>query len=292
MSRLFSPLTLRGTTFRNRVWAAPMCQYSSELGFPNDWHLAHLGGLARGGSGLVMQEATAVTPGAGSPADAGIWDDERADARERIVFVRSQGAIPVSSSPTPDARPPPSSPGSATDTSRSSRAAGRRSAPHPCRSATGPPRRSSAPTRSWAWCGPSPTPPAGRGAGYAVAEVHGGYLLHQFLSPLANHRTDDYGGDLEGRSRFLVQVGTRSGSSGRRTGPCSSGSRPPTGRRAVGRRGDRRAGPPARVARCRPDRRDQRWPRARRQDRGRAGLPGAVRPGRARGGGRRCRPSG
>jgi 2,4-dienoyl-CoA reductase-like NADH-dependent reductase (Old Yellow Enzyme family) len=76
MSRLFSPLTLRGTTFRNRVWVAPMCQYSADEGYPNDWHLVHLGGLARGGSGLVMQEATAVTPaGRITPSDVGIWDE-------------------------------------------------------------------------------------------------------------------------------------------------------------------------------------------------------------------------
>ena len=211
MSRLFSPLTLRGTTFRNRVWAAPMCQYSSEVGFPNDWHLAHLGGLARGGSGLVMQEATAVTPGGRiSPADAGIWDDEQADAWERIVFfVRSQGAVPGIQLAH----------------------AGRKASTKQPWVGDG---YVSIEQGGWETVGPSPVPfgdwPAPKelstdeilglvrsfadaarralGAGYAVAEVHGahGYLLHQFLSPLANHRTDDYGGDLEGRSRFLVQV--------------------------------------------------------------------------------------
>ncbi len=96
MSRLFTPLRLRGTTFRNRVWVAPMCQYSSVDGFPTDWHLVHLGSLARGGAGLVLAEATAVVPeGRISPADAGIWDDEHASAYERITaFVRDQGAVP------------------------------------------------------------------------------------------------------------------------------------------------------------------------------------------------------
>src|SRR4051794_9690440 len=96
MSLLHSPLTLRGTTIRNRAWVASMCQYSSVDGFPNDWHLVHLGSLARGGAGVVLTEATAVTPeGRISPADAGIWNDEQAASYERIVsFVKSQGAVP------------------------------------------------------------------------------------------------------------------------------------------------------------------------------------------------------
>ena len=96
MSLLFSPLTLRGTTFRNRAWVAPMCQYSAVDGMPDDWHLVHLGSLARGGAGLVLTEATAVAPDARiSPADTGIWSDEQAEAWARINrFVRGQGAVP------------------------------------------------------------------------------------------------------------------------------------------------------------------------------------------------------
>src|ERR1700712_1589944 len=95
VSRLFSPLTLRGTTFRNRAWISPMCQYSSVDGHPTDWHLVHLGALARGGAGLVVQEATAVTAeGRISPDDAGIWTDAQAEDYRRITaFVRSQGAV-------------------------------------------------------------------------------------------------------------------------------------------------------------------------------------------------------
>jgi 2,4-dienoyl-CoA reductase-like NADH-dependent reductase (Old Yellow Enzyme family) len=194
MSRLFSPLTLRGTTFRNRVWVAPMCQYSSVDGYPNDWHLVHLGGLARGGAGLVMQEATSVTPeGRITPADAGIWEDAQADAYEPITeFIQAQGAVP-----------------------------GIQLA-HAGRKAS-----TEQPWVGDGYVGDWPAPKeltaedihrlvrafAGAAeraleAGYGVAEVHGahGYLLHQFLSPLSNHRTDEYGGDLEGRSRFLVQV--------------------------------------------------------------------------------------
>ena len=96
MSSLFEPLTLRGTTFRNRVWVSPMCQYSSADGRPSDWHLVHLGAFARGGAGLVMSEATAVVPeGRISPQDAGIWNDEQAADYHRITaFIRSQGAVP------------------------------------------------------------------------------------------------------------------------------------------------------------------------------------------------------
>jgi 2,4-dienoyl-CoA reductase-like NADH-dependent reductase (Old Yellow Enzyme family) len=211
MSRLFSPLTLRGTTFRNRVWVAPMCQYSSDVGYPNDWHLAHLGGLARGGSGLVMQEATAVTPGGRiTPADAGIWDDDHPAAYERITtFIRRQGAVPGIQLAH----------------------AGRKASTEQPWVGDG---YVDLDQGGWETVGPSPIPfgdwPAPKeltveeilavvrafrdaaeralDAKYVVAEVHGahGYLLHQFLSPLSNHRTDDYGGDLEGRSRLLVQV--------------------------------------------------------------------------------------
>ena len=96
MSLLLSPVTLRGTTMRNRAWVAPMCQYSSVDGRVGDWHLAHLGGLARGGAGLVISEATAVTPeGRISPHDAGLWDDDQAGDWARITaFVAGQGAVP------------------------------------------------------------------------------------------------------------------------------------------------------------------------------------------------------
>jgi 2,4-dienoyl-CoA reductase-like NADH-dependent reductase (Old Yellow Enzyme family) len=211
MSRLFSPLTLRGTTFRNRVWVAPMCQYSSVEGYPNDWHLVHLGGLARGGAGLVMQEATSVTPeGRITPADAGIWEDAQADAYEPITeFVQAQGAIPGIQLAH----------------------AGRKASTEQPWVGDGYVEVGQG---GWQTVGASPVPfgewPAPKEltveqigvvvrafagaaeraleAGYGVVEIHGahGYLLHQFLSPLSNHRTDEYGGDLEGRSRFLVQV--------------------------------------------------------------------------------------
>src|SRR5664279_4970900 len=96
MSFLFSPFTLRTVTFRNRIFVSPMCQYSSEDGFPNDWHLVHLGSRAVGGAGLVMVEATAVSPeGRISLADSGIWSDEHVEPFARIArFIKQQGAVP------------------------------------------------------------------------------------------------------------------------------------------------------------------------------------------------------
>src|SRR5271155_4049916 len=97
MSKLFSPLRMRETTFRNRIFVSPMCEYSSEEGLPTDWHLVHLGGRAVGGAGLVMVEATAVSPvGRISPADSGIWSDAHAQAFQRITrFIKEQGAVPA-----------------------------------------------------------------------------------------------------------------------------------------------------------------------------------------------------
>jgi 2,4-dienoyl-CoA reductase-like NADH-dependent reductase (Old Yellow Enzyme family) len=208
---LFSPLTLRGTTFRNRVWVSPMCQYTSHDGRPTDWHLVHLGSFARGGAGLVMTEATAVVDeGRISPQDAGIWNDEQAADYERIVdFVRGQGAVP------------------GIQLAHAGRKASTR-APWLGRGYV-PPAEG-----GWETVGASPVGyadwPAPREltadeltelpgqwaaaarraleAGFEVAEIHGahGYLLHQFLSPLSNRRTDGWGGDLAGRSRLLVEV--------------------------------------------------------------------------------------
>ncbi|MBC7798795.1 MAG: oxidoreductase, partial [Pyrinomonadaceae bacterium] len=95
MSKLFEKFKLRDVTFRNRIFVSPMCQYSSENGMPTDWHLVHLGSRAVGGAGLVIQEATAVSPeGRITAGDAGIWSDEHAEAYKKIVtFIKSQGAI-------------------------------------------------------------------------------------------------------------------------------------------------------------------------------------------------------
>src|SRR5689334_23361987 len=96
MSQLFSPITLRELTIRNRIFVSPMCQYSSRQGIPSDWHLVHLGSRAVGGAGLVMVEASAVSPeGRISPDDSGIWNSEQAEAFTGIAaFIKGQGAVP------------------------------------------------------------------------------------------------------------------------------------------------------------------------------------------------------
>jgi 2,4-dienoyl-CoA reductase-like NADH-dependent reductase (Old Yellow Enzyme family) len=211
MSRLHSPLTLRGTAFRNRAWVAPMCQYSSIAGYPRDWHLVHLGGLARGGAGLVMQEATAVVPeGRITPADAGIWEDGQADAYERITaFVREQGAaagIQLAHAGRKASTQPPWEGGDYVDPADGG---WQTVGPSPVAFGHWPPPRELSADEIRALVGAfADATVRALAAGYDVAEIHAahGYLIHQFLSPLSNLRTDEYGGDLDGRSRFLVQV--------------------------------------------------------------------------------------
>ncbi|WP_228941112.1 NADH:flavin oxidoreductase/NADH oxidase [Nocardioides sp. Leaf374] len=210
-SELFTPITLRGVTVRNRVWVAPMCQYSSVDGLPDDWHLVHLGSFARGGAGLVMTEAAAVVPeGRITPQDAGIWDDAQRDAWRRVVdFVHGQGAT------------------AAVQLAHAGRKA---SAARPW--AEG--QVASDAEGGWEPVGPSAEAFPGLRdpraltvaeieqvveafgaaavraveAGFDVVEVHAahGYLLHEFLSPLSNHRDDEYGGPFEHRARLLLDV--------------------------------------------------------------------------------------
>jgi 2,4-dienoyl-CoA reductase-like NADH-dependent reductase (Old Yellow Enzyme family) len=212
MSKLFSPLVFRDVSFRNRVFVSPMCQYSSVEGMPSDWHLVHLGSRAVGGAGLVMVEATGVSPqGRISPGDSGIWSDKHRDAFRPIAsFIRSRGAvagiqlahagrkastdvpwrgglglneseggwIPLAPSMIPfdTGYPVPRemSPDDIAEVTDQFRAAAERSV----------------------------------AAGFEAVEIHmaHGYLLHEFLSPLSNKRLDEYGGDFNGRARFPLQV--------------------------------------------------------------------------------------
>jgi 2,4-dienoyl-CoA reductase-like NADH-dependent reductase (Old Yellow Enzyme family) len=212
MSHLFEPLTLRDVTLRNRIMVSPMCQYSSEDGFANDWHLVHLGSRATGGAGLIFTEATAVTPeGRISAQDLGLWKDEHVDFLSRITrFVNGQGA-----------------------------AVGIQLAHAGRKASTARPWEGGAPILpgdgGWTPMGPSPLPfdagyatpsemsegeitsvicsfreAASRSlaAGFEVVEIHGahGYLLHEFLSPLSNKRTDRYGGSFKNRTRAIREV--------------------------------------------------------------------------------------
>jgi len=211
MSRLFEPLTLRGATARNRIWVAPMCQYSAVDGMPDDWHLVHLGARAVGGAGVVLTEATAISPeGRISPQDTGIWNDEQAAAWARVVaFVQGQGAL------------------AGMQLAHAGRKASSRR-PWEGRGVVMPEEGGWTPVGPTADAFPGLANPAALDeeglakvradfvaatrraltAGFDVVEVHAahGYLLHEFLSPLSNTRTDGYGGDLAGRMRLVLEV--------------------------------------------------------------------------------------
>lgn len=209
---LFTPLTIGEVTLRNRIGMSPMCQYSAVDGFPTDWHLMHLGARAAGGVGLVILEATAVSPeGRISPFDLGIWSDEHAAALARLVkLIESLGTV-----------------------------AGIQLAHAGRKASVGRPWEGGKPVPpaagGWPVVGPTaepfapgyltPTPLDAAGiakvvsdfaaaarralaAGFRWVEIHAahGYLLHNFLSPLGNDRSDEYGGDLRGRARLLLEV--------------------------------------------------------------------------------------
>lgn len=212
MAHLFSPLTIKGVTFPNRIVMSPMCQYSAIDGFANDWHLVHLGSRAVAGTGLIIVEATAVLPeGRISYADLGIWKDEQIPPLKRITdFIKEQGSVP------------------GIQLAHAGRKASAEKAWNGGRQIQEGPN-------SWRPVAPSAVPyherdqiphelslseigdiisafkdAASRAyqAGFRVLEIHGahGYLIHEFYSPLSNFRTDEYGGSFENRIRFLLQI--------------------------------------------------------------------------------------
>ncbi|MEW2344585.1 NADH:flavin oxidoreductase/NADH oxidase [Streptomyces griseoaurantiacus] len=216
-SSLFTPYTLRGVTLPNRVWMAPMCQYSApaegaDTGAPTDWHLQHYGARAVGGPGLILVEATAVVPeGRISPYDLGIWNDIQVRAHRRITsFLDAHGVVPgiqlahAGRKASTDAAFHGGSP------LTSDRLGWRPVAPsalpfdegHPV------PHELSAEEIQGVVDGFVAAARRAVEAGYRVLEVHAahGYLLHEFLSPLSNHREDGYGGPFENRARLAVEV--------------------------------------------------------------------------------------
>ncbi len=210
---LFSALALRSVTLRNRIAVSPMCQYSATDGRANDWHLVHLGARAVGGAGLVLVEATAVEArGRISPSDLGLWEDAQVEPLARVVrFVEAQGAT------------------SGVQLAH----AGRKASVRAPWDAGGAPLASG--DGGWTTIGPSAVPFAdgyaaphaleaaeiagivrafaaaarrAAAAGFRAVEIHAahGYLLHQFLSPLSNRRTDAFGGAFENRTRLVREV--------------------------------------------------------------------------------------
>lgn len=210
---LFSPLTIKSVTLRNRIGVSPMCEYSSEDGVATDWHLVHLGSRAVGGAGLVMAEATAVSPeGRITPGDAGIWAEKHIEPISRINrFVKSQGAVPgiqiAHAGRKSSAARPWDGGASLADT------AGGWPTMAPSALAFGGdlPKFSRAMTEAEiAQVQQAFVAAAKRAltAGCEFLELHfaHGYLAHEFLSPLSNRRTDSYGGSFENRIRFAVET--------------------------------------------------------------------------------------
>lgn len=212
MSHLFSPLALRGVTIPNRIAIPPMCTYSARDGLADDWHLVHLGSRASGGAGLVIAEATAVTPaGRISPADLGLWNDAQAEAVARMVrFMHSQGAVAGVQLAHAGRKASTWIPGTGTGSIPLEQGGWQIVAPSAVAFGEGhaePQALDQAGIRQVVADFVSAAKRA-LAAGYKVVEIHAahGYLLHQFLSPLANRRTDEYGGSFENRVRLTREV--------------------------------------------------------------------------------------
>lgn len=212
MAKLFEPIQIKSIQLRNRIVVSPMCQYSSVDGFSNDWHLVHLGSRAVGGAGLIITEATAVSPeGRITPDDLGLWKDEHIEGLKRIVsFIESQGSIAgiqlahagrkaSNSSPWKGGRMLPYEQGGWQTVAAD---------PTPFRPGEKP---SAALDKAGIEKVKSDFKAAAvraMQAGFKVIEIHAahGYLLHQFYSTLSNHRTDNYGGSFNNRIKLLTGV--------------------------------------------------------------------------------------
>jgi 2,4-dienoyl-CoA reductase-like NADH-dependent reductase (Old Yellow Enzyme family) len=213
MSHLFTPLPLRGVTLRNRVGVSPMCQYSSDAGLASDWHLVHLGQFAVGGAAVVFTEATAVLPeGRISPQDLGIWDDAQVPMLQRITrFIDAQGAVPGMQLAHAGRKASTQRPWEGNGTV-SAEAGGWTNVMAPSAIPFSPsyPQPLALTLDDIAAVVAAFRAAAVRAmaAGFRILEVHAahGYLLHQFLSPLSNHRDDAYGGPLANRARLCLEV--------------------------------------------------------------------------------------
>ncbi len=217
-SLLFSPLKLRGLTIRNRICLSPMCTYGGHEGMANDWHLVHLGQYALGGAGIVFIEATAVEErGRITYGDAGIWSDEHIEPMARVTkFLKAYGATPAMQLAHAGRKSSTQRPWHGMGILSDADTKARNEAPWETVSST-----TDLMDANWhvphaltiddlkdvkdAWRAAAERTLK---AGFDIIEVHcaHGYLMHQFLSPLINKRTDEYGGDFAGRTRFPLEV--------------------------------------------------------------------------------------
>ncbi len=213
MTHLFDPLAIRDITFANRVFVSPMCEYSSTDGFANDWHFVHLGSRAVGGAGLVLTEATAVLPeGRISPQDLGIWTDEHIEPLARIVrFIHEQGSVAGMQLAHAGRKGSTYAPGAGHGTVPESKGGWNNVvAPSALPFSDDYPMPQALSIDGIQNVVSAFAAAARRAceAGFRVIEVHAahGYLIHEFLSPLSNQRTDAYGGSFENRTRILREV--------------------------------------------------------------------------------------
>jgi 2,4-dienoyl-CoA reductase (NADPH2) len=211
-SQLFSPLTIRGVTLRNRIAVSPMCQHSSIDGMATDWHLVHLGSRAVGGAALVMVEATAVeADGRISPDDMGIWQDKHIGPLARIAtFIKEQGAVAAIQLAHAGRKASMASPWKGALPVAAEKGGWQSVGPSAIAFDDGwavPKELSEKEIEDIVLSFRQATARAIK-AGFQVIEIHSahGYLLHSFLSPISNKRSDKYGGSLENRMRFLLEV--------------------------------------------------------------------------------------
>ncbi len=209
---LFTPITVREITLRNRIAVSPMCQYSSEDGFATDWHLVHLGSRAVGGAGLVMVEASAVEArGRITPGDHGIWKDEHIEMLSGITaFIKSQGSVPAIQIAHAGRKASCRVPWEGGGVIPLGEGGWQCVAPSAIPFNEGNPSPAELSKTQIGELTQAFVAAARRAlvAGFDVLEIHSahGYLLHEFLSPLSNQRRDDYGGVFENRVRFLLEV--------------------------------------------------------------------------------------
>jgi 2,4-dienoyl-CoA reductase-like NADH-dependent reductase (Old Yellow Enzyme family) len=212
MTALFSPLKIKNVELKNRFVVSPMCQYSSEDGFANDWHLVHLGSRAVGGAALVFTEATAVSPeGRISPGDLGIWKDEHVPFLKQITtFIENQGSVAGIQLAHAGRKSSQLPPWEGSKALTKEQGAWQTFAPSAISYKEGDtvPKELSIEEIKKVIHDFRDAAARAKKAGFRVIELHGahGYLINEFLSPVSNKRTDQYGGSFDNRVRFLLEI--------------------------------------------------------------------------------------